>query len=141
MSCLITMSQKELHRLELIQKIRDGRLSVGQAAELLGLSRSQVLRNVTFSTSSDILTISRAKCLGYRTPRPTLWPIACQLAQALGRQPQRRHRIPPRAGIADRLQIRSNVGSHAIGDLGTDTSGVVAAGFKNPIAICLGQPN
>ncbi|UIL31954.1 hypothetical protein LZK75_35590 (plasmid) [Rhizobium leguminosarum] len=36
---MITMSQKELHRLEVIQKIRDRRLSVVQAAELLGLSR------------------------------------------------------------------------------------------------------
>jgi len=44
MSCLITMSQKELHRLELIQKIRDQRLSVVQAAERLDLSRSQVHR-------------------------------------------------------------------------------------------------
>ncbi|MCY1245941.1 hypothetical protein D9M72_591330 [compost metagenome] len=44
MSCLITMSQKELHRLEVIQKIRDQRLSVVQAAELLGLRRSQVHR-------------------------------------------------------------------------------------------------
>ena len=44
MSCLITMSQKELHRLEVIQKIRDRRLSVVQAAELLGLSRSQLHR-------------------------------------------------------------------------------------------------
>ena len=38
------MSQKELHRLEVIQKIRDQRLSIIQAAELLGLSRSQVHR-------------------------------------------------------------------------------------------------
>ncbi|TAV10883.1 ISNCY family transposase [Rhizobium leguminosarum] len=44
MPCLITMSQKELHRLEVIQKIRDRRLSVVQAAELLGLSRSQMHR-------------------------------------------------------------------------------------------------
>ncbi|WFR96856.1 ISNCY family transposase [Rhizobium tumorigenes] len=44
MSCLITMSQKELHRLEVIQKIRDHRLSVVQAAELLDLCRSQVHR-------------------------------------------------------------------------------------------------
>ncbi|EJC79323.1 IclR-like transcriptional regulator [Rhizobium leguminosarum bv. trifolii WSM2297] len=44
MSFMITMSQKELHRLEVIQKIRDRRLSVVQAAELLGLSRSQVHR-------------------------------------------------------------------------------------------------
>lgn len=44
MSCLITMSQKELHRLELIQRIRGRRLSVVQAAELLRLSRSQVHR-------------------------------------------------------------------------------------------------
>ncbi|MBT1156757.1 ISNCY family transposase [Aminobacter anthyllidis] len=44
MSCLITMSQKELHRLGVIQKIRDQRLSVVQAAELLGLSRSQMHR-------------------------------------------------------------------------------------------------
>ncbi|MBY3191275.1 helix-turn-helix domain-containing protein, partial [Rhizobium laguerreae] len=44
MSFMITMSQKELHRLEVIQKIRDQRLSVVQAADLLGLSRSQVHR-------------------------------------------------------------------------------------------------
>ncbi|MBW9087363.1 helix-turn-helix domain-containing protein, partial [Rhizobium wenxiniae] len=44
MSFLITMSQKELHRLELIQKIRDERLSVVQVAERLDLSRSQVHR-------------------------------------------------------------------------------------------------
>jgi transposase len=44
MSFMITMSQKELHRLEVIQKIRDQRLSIIQAAELLGLSRSQVHR-------------------------------------------------------------------------------------------------
>jgi hypothetical protein len=44
MSCLITMSQKELHRLEVIQKIRDQRLSIVQAAELLDLCRSQVHR-------------------------------------------------------------------------------------------------
>lgn len=44
MSCLIIMSQKELHRLEVVQKIRERRLSVVQAAELLGLSRSQVHR-------------------------------------------------------------------------------------------------
>jgi transposase len=41
---MITMSQKELHRLEVVQKIHDRRLSVVQAAELLGLSRSQVHR-------------------------------------------------------------------------------------------------
>ena len=46
MCCLITMSQKELHRLEVVQKILDQRLSVVQAAELLGLSRSQVHRLV-----------------------------------------------------------------------------------------------
>ncbi|OMQ43643.1 hypothetical protein BKP54_16575 [Ensifer sp. 1H6] len=44
MSCLIVMSQKELHRLELIQRIRGGSLSVVEAAELLRLSRSQVHR-------------------------------------------------------------------------------------------------
>ena len=38
------MSQKELHRLELIQKIRDERLSVVQVAKRLDLSRSQVHR-------------------------------------------------------------------------------------------------
>ena len=32
MSCLITMSQKELHRLELIQRIRGGSLTVVEAA-------------------------------------------------------------------------------------------------------------
>lgn len=41
---LVTLSQKELHRLEAIQKIRDRRLSVVQAAELCHLSRSQVHR-------------------------------------------------------------------------------------------------
>ena len=43
MSCLITMSQKELHRLEVIQKIRDDRLSVVQAAEQLDLSQRKRL--------------------------------------------------------------------------------------------------
>lgn len=41
---LIIMSQKELNRLEAIQKIRARRLSVVQAAELLHISRSQVHR-------------------------------------------------------------------------------------------------
>ncbi|APG86944.1 transposase y4bF (plasmid) [Sinorhizobium americanum CCGM7] len=41
---MITMSQKELHRLELIQRIRGGSLSVVEAAALLRLSRSQVHR-------------------------------------------------------------------------------------------------
>lgn len=41
---MVTLSQKELHRLEAIQKIRDRRLSVVHAAELLHLSRSQVHR-------------------------------------------------------------------------------------------------
>lgn len=44
MPCLVTLSQKELHRLEALQKIRDRRLSVVQAAELLHVSRSQVHR-------------------------------------------------------------------------------------------------
>ena len=44
MSCLIVMSQKELHRLELIRQIRARRLTVVEAAGLLGLSRSQVHR-------------------------------------------------------------------------------------------------
>ncbi|GAB1582023.1 ISNCY family transposase [Phyllobacterium phragmitis] len=44
MPCLVTLSQKELLRLEAIQKIREKRLSVAQAAELLHLSRSQVHR-------------------------------------------------------------------------------------------------
>lgn len=44
MSFMITMSQRELHRLEVIQTIRDERMSVIQAAELLDLSRSQVHR-------------------------------------------------------------------------------------------------
>lgn len=44
MSCLITMSQKELNRLDVIQKIRDRRLTVVQATALLDLSRSQIHR-------------------------------------------------------------------------------------------------
>ncbi len=46
MSCLITMSQRELNRLEVIQKIRDRRLTVIQAAALLDLSRSQIHRHL-----------------------------------------------------------------------------------------------
>jgi predicted transcriptional regulator len=46
LSCSITMSQKELHCLVVVQKIHDRRLSVVQAAEMLGLSRSQVHRLV-----------------------------------------------------------------------------------------------
>ncbi|MCB1470333.1 MAG: ISNCY family transposase [Rhizobiaceae bacterium] len=44
MLCLVTLSQNELHRLEAIQKLRERRLSVVQAAELLRLSRAQVHR-------------------------------------------------------------------------------------------------
>ncbi len=44
MSCLIVMSQKELHRLEHIQRVRQGSLTVTRSAALLGLSRSQVHR-------------------------------------------------------------------------------------------------
>lgn len=44
MPCLVALSQNELHRLEAIQKIRERRLSVVQAAELLRLSRAQVHR-------------------------------------------------------------------------------------------------
>jgi len=54
MSFMITMSQKELHRLEVIQKIRDERLSVVQAAELLGLSRSQVHQEGAFPTLQNV---------------------------------------------------------------------------------------
>ncbi|MDP9570850.1 UNVERIFIED_ORG: hypothetical protein J2W66_001310 [Agrobacterium larrymoorei] len=44
MSFLITMSQKELDRLEVIQKIHDRRLNVVQGAGVLGISRSQMHR-------------------------------------------------------------------------------------------------
>jgi hypothetical protein len=44
MPCFVTLSQKELHRLEAVQKIRERRLTVTHAAELLRLSRSQVHR-------------------------------------------------------------------------------------------------
>jgi hypothetical protein len=44
MPCLITMSQKELHRLEAVQKVRDDRLSVSNAARLLSISRSHMHR-------------------------------------------------------------------------------------------------
>lgn len=44
MRVLTTLSDKELNRLEAIQKVRDRRLSVIHAAEILGISRSQVHR-------------------------------------------------------------------------------------------------
>lgn len=44
MPCLVTMSQKEFHRLEAVQKVRDRRLSVGNAAKLLSISRSHMHR-------------------------------------------------------------------------------------------------
>jgi transposase-like protein len=44
MPCFVTLSQKELQRLEAVQKIRERRLTVTHAAELLHLSRSQVHR-------------------------------------------------------------------------------------------------
>jgi len=44
MSFLITMSQKELHRLEVIQKSHDRRLSDVHVAGVLGVSRSQMHR-------------------------------------------------------------------------------------------------
>jgi hypothetical protein len=54
MSCLITMSQKELHRLELIQQIRARRLTVVEAAGLLGLSRSQAHVRFALPTLSKL---------------------------------------------------------------------------------------
>lgn len=47
MSFLITMSQNELNRLEAVQKIRERRLRVTQAAQMLNLSRSQMHRLLT----------------------------------------------------------------------------------------------
>lgn len=44
MPCLVTLSQEELHRLEAIEKIREKRISVVQAADLLHLSRIEVHR-------------------------------------------------------------------------------------------------
>lgn len=44
MPCLVTMSQKELHRLEAVQKVKDDRLSVSAAARLLSISRSHMHR-------------------------------------------------------------------------------------------------
>jgi transposase len=44
MPCLVTMSQKELHRLEAVQKVRDRRLSVSHAAKILSISRSHMHR-------------------------------------------------------------------------------------------------
>ena len=44
MPCLVTMSQKELHRLEAVQKVKDHRLSVSNAARLLSISRSHMHR-------------------------------------------------------------------------------------------------
>jgi DNA-binding IclR family transcriptional regulator len=58
MPCLIILSQKELHRLEAIQKIRDRRLSVVQAAELLRLSRSQVHRLVRAYANDGMIGIT-----------------------------------------------------------------------------------
>jgi transposase len=46
MSCLITMSQKELHRLELIKKIRERSLSVVQAAALLGAEHGAIIASL-----------------------------------------------------------------------------------------------
>jgi predicted ArsR family transcriptional regulator len=61
MPCLITLSQKELHRLEAIQKIRDHRLSVVQAAEVLNLSRSQVHRLLRAYEHDDAVGIASRK--------------------------------------------------------------------------------
>ncbi|WP_040853551.1 ISNCY family transposase [Phyllobacterium sp. YR531] len=44
MPCLVTMSQKEFHRLEAVLKVRDDRLSVSNAARLLSISRSHMHR-------------------------------------------------------------------------------------------------
>lgn len=65
MSFLITMSQKELHCLEVIQKIHDRRLNVVQGAGVLGNSRSQMHRNrwplIATSTACFALRTSRRK--------------------------------------------------------------------------------
>jgi predicted HTH domain antitoxin len=41
---LLLMSKKELNRVEVLQRVSDGRLSVKAAAELMGLSRRQATR-------------------------------------------------------------------------------------------------
>ncbi len=41
---LITMSVREIDRLELVQRIRERRLTCAKASELLGLSERQVQR-------------------------------------------------------------------------------------------------
>ncbi|ASS58636.1 hypothetical protein GGE50_002068 [Rhizobium leguminosarum] len=83
MPCLITMSQKELHRLEVIQKIRDRRLSVVQAAELLGLSR---LHSCTIDAAE---TFGRARLAArpywqQRLTIPGNGSIACRSRHACG---------------------------------------------------------
>jgi transposase len=47
MPCLVTMSKKEFQRLEAVQKVRDDRLSVSNAAKLLSISRSHMHRLLT----------------------------------------------------------------------------------------------
>jgi hypothetical protein len=70
MPCFITLPQKELQGLEAIQKIRDHRLSVVEAADILHLSRSQVhrlLRAEAFRNTALDLVRER-----YRDFGPTL---------------------------------------------------------------------
>lgn len=99
MSCLIVMSQKELHRLELIQQIRRRSLSVVRAAEMLDLSRSQVHRllQVYDRTGADGLASKKRA-------RPS----------------NRRHSEDFRhaAAIADRLDQRASLSRGSI-DVGT----------------------
>lgn len=63
MSCLITMSQKELNRLEAVQKIKDRRLSVIRAAEMLGLSRSHLPGLVSGKCDCTYSTLGRVRLM------------------------------------------------------------------------------
>ena len=63
MPCLVTMSQEELKRLEVIQRIRDRRLSVVQAADLLRL-RARCIVCSKSTTGSAPLALHRAGAAG-----------------------------------------------------------------------------
>ena len=79
MPYLVALSQKELHRLEAIQKIRERRLSVVQAAELLSLSRSQIHRLLQAYDRHALTSAARSGATGgalenARVAFLTCWP-------------------------------------------------------------------
>ena len=64
MGKLVVMSHKEIHRLEIIQRVAQGRLYQSEAAEQLGISERQVRRLLrSYEGSGALGLVHKRRCL------------------------------------------------------------------------------